>query len=428
MNRYATRGRRARPTGLRRQTTHVRSSERQQVRSIPSALGPEIARKSLDEIHEDTTSGEAEIADLQFISSYNLLQGDSKTIFVPGRPPVWTPLPGATTLSPDSGQYYRDENAARFSDYPMEPAVESIFRMEQSFDSSNVDIFACGSTLGDILRFVNGAPQPFSFVVHVVGKTAFFLRRNHTPKELIDNVYGYGHAFPEAHTTWSRDVKGSASHQRVVQYLFGGLRFLVRFEADGYILDQADDSDEGGSSPLESETATVDKRSEGSTEALVQSLLEDMLKDTSPQVERAEGSLHVLAQGRHTPQSAVFDMKTRSSRKRRDEIMADQLPRLWIRQIHKFVLAFHTNGCFSFPEVLDVTSDLRDWERESESVLSRMAALLKDIRTTAIAAKGGKLEVRGSELPMLHLHELYDMELGRWNALPSKMRELWEQA
>ena len=427
MNRHATRGGRARPNAPGRQTFHVQSSHRRQIRSIPSALGPEIAKKTLEGIHANSATEQTVISELQFIASYNLFKRDSKTILVPGRPPVWTPLPGATTLSPDGGQYYRDENAARFPDYQMEPAVESIFRMEASFDPSNVDIFACGSTLGHILRFVNGTPQPFSFVIHVIGKTAFFLRRNHTSKELIDNVHGYGHTFPESYTTWSRDVKGSASHQRIVQYSFGGLRLLVRFEADGYILDQADDLEEE-CSPFTSETATVDKCSEVSTEALVQNFPEDVLENKSPRVECAEGSLHLLGQGCRTPQSSVFDVKTRSSRKRRDEIMAEQLPRLWVRQIHKFVLAFHTNGRFNVPEVLDVTSDLRDWERKSESALSHMAALLRDIRATALAVKGGKLEVRGSDLPALHLHELSNVEMSRWNALPDRMRELWEQA
>lgn len=46
---------------------------------------------------------------------------------------------------------------------------------------------------------------------------------------------GYGHTFPEANTTWEADVKGSASHQRLIRYNVAGLDMVVRFEADGYI-------------------------------------------------------------------------------------------------------------------------------------------------------------------------------------------------
>lgn len=289
-----------------------------------------MTTRTLDQINTSTESGKAEISDCQFIASYNLVEGLQKTIFVPGRPPIWTPLAGATVLRPDSGDYYRDENAARFPEYSMEPAVESIFMMNTSFDPSEVDVFGCGSTFGDILRFAMGSPQPFSFTAHMIGKTVFFLRRNHSPTELIDNVHGYGHAFPEAYTTWSQDVKGSASHQRIIKYSFGGLQCLVRFEADGYILDQADDSEDEDHAHMPGK-AEVAKSSEISTDALVEKFSEDTFKPKPPLVEHSGESLVVRAQGRPTPQSSLFDLKTRSSRKQRDEIMAEQLPRLWVR-------------------------------------------------------------------------------------------------
>ena len=424
MDRYFTGRGRAHRSGFRGRSSRPQYFEPRQARSIPPALGLEIITRTLDQIDTNNRSGEAEISDHQFVASYNLLEGLQKTIFVPGRPSVWTPLPGATVLSPDSGDYYRDENAARFPDYSMEPAVKSIFQMNPSFDPSKVDIFGCGSTLGDILRFSMGIPQPFSFTVHMIGNTAFFARRNHSPTELIDNVHGYGHAFPEAYTTWSQDVKGSASHQRIIKYSFGGLQLLVRFEVDGYILEQADDSEDEGHS-YGSGNAKAGNSAETSTDALVEKLLEDILKPKSPPAERAGGSLVVRAQGRRTPQSSVFDLKTRSSRKQRDEIMAEQLPRLWVRQIHKFVLAFHTSGRFDPPDVLDITSEMHDWEQKSKTALSRMVALLKDIRDTAMATEGGKLEVRGDESSTLRLHKLASAEMGQWNALSDGLRTQW---
>ena len=424
MNHYFSGRRRAHQSGFRGRTSRTQYFEARPARSIPSAFGLEIATKSLDQIKTSTNPGEAEISDCRFVASYNLLEGLQKTIFVPGRPPVWTPLPGATVLSPDSGDYYRDENAARFPEYPMGPAVKSIFQINPSFNPSKVDVFGCGSTLGHILNFAMGTPQPFSFTVHVIGKTAFFLRRNHSPTELIDNVHGYGHAFPEAYTTWSQDVKGSASHQRIIKYSFGGLQFLVRSEADGYILDQADDS-EVEEHVYRSRLGKAGKSSATTTDALVEELLEHIIKPKSSSVKDAGDSLVVGARGRSTPQSSVFDLKTRSSRKQRDDIMAEQLPRLWIRQIHKFVLAFHTSGRFDAPDVLDVTQEMHDWEQRSENALSRMATLVKYIRDTAMAAEGGKLEIRGGESSTLHIHRLPAEEMGRWNALPHDLQKQW---
>ena len=133
----------------------------------------------------------------------------------------------------------------------------------------------------------------------------------------------------------------------------------MRFEADGYILDQADDTDDAGHSYGSDETK-ASLSSETSSDAPLEKLLEDILKPDSLPVVRAGQSLVVRAQGCRTPQSSVFDLKTRSSRKQRDEIMAEQLPRLWVRQIHKFVLAFHMSGRFDPPDVLDVTTELHD--------------------------------------------------------------------
>ena len=57
---------------------------------------------------------------------------------------------------------------------------------------------------------------------------------------LIPDIYGYGHSFPEVHTMWEPEVKGLSSHQHVIQYDFGGLKFLVRSESDGYLKHAAD--------------------------------------------------------------------------------------------------------------------------------------------------------------------------------------------
>src|SRR5437764_7357210 len=91
--------------------------------------------------------------------------------------------------------------------------------------------------MGNLLRFVRKIDKPFRFHVEVVGNTVFFIRREISPTELIPNVRGYGHTFPEAYTTWETDARGSESHQRIVMYTFGGLKCLVRFESDGYLRD-----------------------------------------------------------------------------------------------------------------------------------------------------------------------------------------------
>ena len=152
-----------------------------------------------------------------------------------GTPPVWTPLDEPRRLEEDKSDCFRDPNAARFPSYPLEPAVRALLKEHEDLETQEIDLFACSSTLGSLLRFVRRVDKPFRFFVEVVGNTVFFTRHENSPTQLVEGVKDYGHTFPEAYSTWDADVKGSASHQRLLKYDFAGLDCILRFECDGYI-------------------------------------------------------------------------------------------------------------------------------------------------------------------------------------------------
>jgi hypothetical protein len=108
------------------------------------------------------------------------------------------------------------------------------------FELSTLDVVGRGSTLGYLLRFCGEIDKDFCFNIDRVGDTVFFIRQESSPTALIPDICGYGHTFPEAHTTWEPEVKGSTSHQRVTQYEFGGLWLLVRSKSDGYLKHEVD--------------------------------------------------------------------------------------------------------------------------------------------------------------------------------------------
>jgi hypothetical protein len=135
-------------------------------------------------------------------------------------------------LLEDSGQYYRDPNAARYPEHPIAPVVQSVLEkqlkamiglsmfnahMHPNFPTADIDIVACGSTLGNLLRFARGQDKSFRFAVETISNTVFFIRKENDPREVIPDVRGYGHSFPEANTTWENDVKGSETHQRIIR-------------------------------------------------------------------------------------------------------------------------------------------------------------------------------------------------------------------
>ena len=184
------------------------------------------------------------------------------------------------------------------------------------------------------------------------------VRKESSPTELIKDLKGYGHTFPEAYTTWDSEVRSSCSHQRVVHYEFGGLKFLVRSETDGYVKGPGLDKTNVG----------------GPTEPLS---LDDALGtiSLSQSVVDADQGLEVRLQGTKVPQSLIFDLKTRASYKPYD--MADILPRLWVNQTSKFLIAYHKFGLFDQPKVEDVRQHVLNWESGNSALLARFHAVVK---------------------------------------------------
>jgi len=255
----------------------------------------------------------------------------------------------------------------------MEPAIRSILALEPDFDLQAVDVMGCGSTMGNLLRLVSSQGRPFRFDVDLIGETVFFVRHESSPAELIKDLRGYGHTFPEMYTTWNSDVGQSCSHQRIVQYEFGGLRFLIRSETDGYVKEP------------------TSSRSSSTTKSL--SSTSDMLGTMSMgNVGPSTGQKLLLKiQGDKIPQDRIFDIKTRSEHVVFD--LNEIIPRLWINQTPRFLLAYHSYGLFRNPSVKDVRQDVLAWQDSNSTTLGRFHALIKRILDVVRDSVNQQIEV-----------------------------------
>ncbi|KAJ5769988.1 uncharacterized protein N7511_002039 [Penicillium nucicola] len=190
---------------------YCRRKEATAVTTTPSPpLGDLLAAVQLDDLQEptDQTDGLAIIADSQYLTSYNWLYSVEHQIFVPNRsvfiysePPAWTPPSKHPKLQEDSGQYYRDLNAARSPIYPVDPMIQAVLTDKSEFYLDSLDIVGCSSMMGNLPRFVREQNRPFRMLVGVIGNTVFLIWRENSPTEKIIGVFGYGYAFPEANTT-----------------------------------------------------------------------------------------------------------------------------------------------------------------------------------------------------------------------------------
>ncbi|XPT03396.1 hypothetical protein M3J09_012489 [Ascochyta lentis] len=350
------------------------------------------------------------IDDCRYVTSYNWLAGNDHTILVPGQPPQWTPLKVAQRLPEDSGTYYRDPNAALYPEYPLAPAVQAV--LNASIDAVvGTDVFACGSTMGNLLRFVRGMDKAFRFSLETIGDTVLLIRRENDPKELIEGVHGFGHTFPEAYTTWPKDVQGSETHQRIVQYNLGGVRCLVRFECDGFFDDQK----------------VSDSQSSSGKDSATEDTLAQTLSNTtiSPAHNNPTCPLTIKHRGRVIPQASIFDLKTRSGKHRKEINMDDITPQLWLKQIPNFIVAYHDGaGLFHDIQTRDVQPLVSAWEKDHAQSIHRLVALLQKIVDVTKADDRGLLEIYYPGMGELQIRRQAGEGV---HALPLALNEEWTE-
>ncbi|OCK75053.1 hypothetical protein K432DRAFT_309410 [Lepidopterella palustris CBS 459.81] len=380
--------------------------------TVTNPLGPLLLSLSNADLTPttDTTSSPPSITDCEYAVSYSWMNTTNPTILVPGKPPAWTPLNGPQQLDEDRDEYFRDPNAARFPKYPTEPAVRALLTEQPNYDTTEIDIFACGSTLGNLLRFVRNVYKAFRFNVEVIGNTVFFVRKENSPTELIKDVHGYGHSFPEKYTTWEPDVKGSKSNQRIVKYKFGGLDCMVRFESDGYHKD------------LVSRHATREPTSDMTQdpESLIDALTSTAVGNHVPVTEQP---LEIKSGGCEIPQNAIFDLKTRSNRRRKEINMDEIYPRLWVAHIPNFIVAYHNgDGLFQDIRRENIRRELDNWEKENEIPLRSLVVLIHKIIAFAKATPDAKLEIYRVDPDRL---EIRKQEGEGSDALLAHLKAIW---
>lgn len=239
-----------------------------------------------------------------------------------------------------------------------------------------------------------------------MGNTIFLVRQT-LPGEVIENVRGYGHSFPEAYTTWPRDVKGSASHQRLVEYMFAGLRLLLRSESDGYLPNKTNPHDLAGHKKAR---VLSDVSLEKATDTLAVGFT----------VTTTSSELVVHSAGQAIPQKAIFDLKTRSNRK--DVSMEEFLPRLWVNQIPNFIIARHDSGVFREVEIKDIKDDVRHWESANRNVLLRLHGVLSKLIELTRKDGCSRVQVYRVGTGPLKISE----PVKKWTVLPRDLRAKWQ--
>ncbi|CAH0028398.1 unnamed protein product [Clonostachys rhizophaga] len=324
-----------------------------------------IDRSYLQALGSSVTTASS-ITDVNHLSSYNWIEAAEPTIAVPGSPPSWAPPKTPQKVPQDSGFVYIDQNAARHPDSPLEPLFRSLFHANPTFDISSVDVITDRNNIRKLLYFVNPklnnfCPQPFTIKAEVVGKTIIFSRDENATYEIIKpgQFRGFGHNFAKWNTCSESSL--STGHHRIISYSFGGLKFVVRHETDGYVKTLR--------SPDASPCKTQDETS----------------IFCSPHL--GTQAIYVpCRRGEEVPIESTLEIKTRAMTRRLE--ISDVAAQLWISQTPMLVRAYHNRGTFQAPQVEDITAEIKAWESDHEGDLNKLGGLIQKVVSTAKECAG----------------------------------------
>ncbi|ENH63414.1 hypothetical protein FOC1_g10000490 [Fusarium oxysporum f. sp. cubense race 1] len=370
-----------------------------------------IAEINRCNIEDPSICTPASITNVKHLSSYNWIERPTATIAVPGSPPLWSAPKTSKQLQKDSGLYYINQNQARYPESPLEPLFRALYLTNPAFDIRSVDVVTDRNNIRKLLAFINsdlapGDLEPFTIGVEVIGTTALFGRDETAVTRFIapNEFRGFGHEFEKEYTI--NQVNDSTGHHRIIAYRFGGLEFVVRYEADGYVATDKTDS------------FKIERPQDDPLLASMRGLSLSPATGVS-NANPIPSELVITEEGRVVPPESILEIKTRAiSRPLPIQEVAAQL---WVSQTSKLVRAYHNRGKFQVPQVEDVEAQVKRWEELNQNDLKRLASLIKTISNLA-RQSGGKATVRyegGSKL-LLYRADKGDM-------LPNFLYSKWEE-
>ena len=273
-----------------------------------------------------------------------------------GLPPLWSPPSPARKLEPDSGARYVDQNAARNPKSPLEPLFRAVYAHKPDFDIREIDVVTDRNNVRKLLRFIQASSNEcFEIQVEIAGgTTALFTRVEPETKQTIHGFHGFGHNFEKAYT---KSLVGSTGYYRVISYMFGNMKWMVRNETDGCVDEKARPIATEGAEHLSDILSTL-------------SISTSNTAAHSPQIV-------VKAEGRTLDPSSMLEIKTRAATRTLD--MGEVMPQLWISQTPKLAVGYHKHGIFQDVRLRDMDEAIQRWQTANVDPLARLVCLVRKI-------------------------------------------------
>ncbi|KAK7427012.1 hypothetical protein QQZ08_006439 [Neonectria magnoliae] len=314
------------------------------------------------------------------VCSYNWLERNNPTVYVPGDPPRYVPRPVPISLARDLGRYFIDQNQFRVPEYPFEVVFRALEVMNPDYKFNNVDVLVNRNTLQKLLDYCAGKQHnDFRLNLFVVQNTLIIERCEEKLVDMIRGVgnNGWGHNFEAAITRSLPGMENIVGYHRVLEYYLGNLRCAVRFEVDAFV-----DDNSGIDASLAAQVGSLSLATP--TTDLVDTLKALQIREAETGKELS--NIHVISRGSFVPHTHAAEIKSIGRPKSLSEI----LPQLWFGRTQNLIRGHHNDGVFHKIDVSNVGQDLRVWETQlrPQDALRKVVTLLGQLRRIAQNSEG----------------------------------------
>jgi hypothetical protein len=148
-------------------------------------------------------------------------------------------------ISKDDGQRRKEENLDRKIILSLTPLFAALEVVKPAYSLLPISLVTDRNSLRKLFDFASGTRGVGSWwqiEVEVVENTMIFTRWEKDSYRFVTGSFnsGYGHEFEKAFIKFNSDLEDSMAHHRIIEYEIGGMKWVVRSEADGYF--EEDDS------------------------------------------------------------------------------------------------------------------------------------------------------------------------------------------
>ncbi|EPE33028.1 hypothetical protein GLAREA_06040 [Glarea lozoyensis ATCC 20868] len=241
----------------------------------------------------------------------------------------------------------------------LDPLFQSLLHQHPDFDMSPIQLVTDRNSLRNFLSFASNGPGKWRIDVDMINDTVFFNQWEEFRLMMINGNQdsGFGHAFEDYVTIKPPTMKDIIHYERVARYELGGLKCLVRFEADACL--SADGNDEKESSSIPTSDLPEPKPS-------------------NPVLKPPYKLVHVISRGHDINPDQIVEIKSYSAPYFNTK---KTLPQLWFAQTKHLCIGRHKNGRVTEKlEMRDMTEELQTWEAAHQEELKNMMRIIREVR------------------------------------------------